>query len=305
MSLVSVIIPTFNRPKLLREALESIARQTYPSFEIIVVDDGSKTPGVGDVCRSFPQCRYFRQENAGRSAARNFGVKHARGDFLAFVDDDDLWKPDKLARQTAFLTQNPEAGVVHGPAEVIGEDALPTGVVIGANNPEWREGKVFAHAVRRCVVKSPTPLMRRSLRARVGPFNTNLHHGEDWEFWARAAYVTNFGYIKEPLAYYRVHPGSSTEQTTSQEAELMDTAKFMAGTLARFVQPADRGIVRQQCCLAYLAFAAASRPAGGKRGAWPWAQALRLWPPCLLRKEFWALVKKRPVPDRGAGPGLN
>jgi hypothetical protein len=208
-----------------------------------------------------------------------------------------LWKPDKLARQVAFLDKNPDVGLVHSPAELVGIDSLPTGKVIGANNPEWREGNVFEHAVRRCVVKSPTPVMRRSVFERVGGFNTQLHYGEDWEFWARAAYVTKFGYIADPLAYYRVHNGSSAGETAVVVKELVKTAIFMAGTLSRFVRAQDRPIVLRQCCLAYLELINANAGSCDNARLAPLGRALRLWPACLLRREFWAIVKKGTRPN--------
>ena len=106
-ALVSCTVPVYNGERFLRDAVSSIIAQSHKAFEVIVVDDGS-TDGTSAVARSFPeQVRYVRQENAGPAAARNRGVTEARGRFLAFLDADDLWLPDKLARQIAMLEGDP------------------------------------------------------------------------------------------------------------------------------------------------------------------------------------------------------
>jgi glycosyltransferase involved in cell wall biosynthesis len=285
MPRVSVIIPTYNRPALLRETLKSVSKQTFADFEIIVVDDGSTVPGVEDVCAEFLECRYFRQENMGRSSARNRGIEEARGELIAFVDDDDLWKPEKLARQVAFLDQNPHIGIVHSPVEKILFDGTPTGELIGNNNPEWRSGNVFPYAVKGCVVKSPTPLVRMEVFMSCGDFDTSLHGAEDWDIWARVAYRYEFGVIREPLAYYRVHEGS----TTSQDSYLKNHS-YMAEQLCTYVEEKDRAMVRKQSCLAYLGTISHYTEAQSmKRFRHLW-KAFRLWPLCIMEKSFWGLL---------------
>ena len=106
--LVSVVLPTFNRREFLREALESVQDQSYSNLEVMVVDDGSTDDTGRMVENSFPLVRYTWQENQGPAAARNRGIKMTRGEWLAFLDSDDLWKRKKLARQMHFLLNNPE-----------------------------------------------------------------------------------------------------------------------------------------------------------------------------------------------------
>lgn len=110
--LVSVVIPTYNRARLVGRAIESACRQTYEPIEIVVVDDGS-TDGTADVVTRFdPRMRYYRQENGGVATARNLGLRHARGEFIAFLDSDDQWHPWKIAAQIAVLRAHPEVGMV-------------------------------------------------------------------------------------------------------------------------------------------------------------------------------------------------
>src|SRR5947209_14232957 len=101
---VSVIVPTFNRANYLPESLDSILRQTYPDYEIIVIDDGSSDETSTEM-RRYPQVRYFEQTHAGIGAARNNGVQQAQGHFLAFLDSDDLWPADKLAMQVHYMEE--------------------------------------------------------------------------------------------------------------------------------------------------------------------------------------------------------
>ncbi len=247
MPRVSVIIPTYNRPGLLRETLASVASQTFDDFEIIVIDDGSTTPGIKDICDSFGRCRYYRQENAGRSSARNVGMSHASSPYIAFLDDDDLWKPQKLARQVQFLDDHLDVGLVHCPAEQVDEAGRKTGIVLGGNLPEIRQGRVFFHAIDRCIVKSPTPMLRRDVTDQVGGFDVNLNSLEDLEYWARVAYVSILGFEKTPLAWYRVHDHSSTNRTYDLNQRIYITRK-----LAGVVRPEDRSRVRRISTLAYL-----------------------------------------------------
>src|ERR1043165_3045241 len=107
--LVSVIIPVYNGARHLRAALESVFAQTYRSFEVIVVDDGSVDESA-IIAQSFPEVRYIHQTNCGVAAARNHGIEAARGEFLAFLDQDDLWTPDKLRLQIEYLLSHPEIG---------------------------------------------------------------------------------------------------------------------------------------------------------------------------------------------------
>jgi glycosyltransferase involved in cell wall biosynthesis len=290
MPRVSVIIPTYNRPALLRETLRSVSNQTFTDFEIIVVDDGSTVPGVEDVCAEFLECRYFRQENMGRSSARNRGIGEARGELIAFVDDDDLWKPEKLARQVAFLDQNPHIGLVHSPVEKILFDGTPTGELIGNNSPQLRSGRVFPYAVRICVVKSPTPLVRREIFTHCGSFDPNLNAGEDWEFWARVSYKYNFGFIAEPLAYYRIQKARTTVGD-----EYLRNSNYIEKKLAAYVDEKDRRIVHKEVCFAYIReIRLHTRPLSLKRFS-HLCMAWALYPSSCGWKMFWGtlLIGKR------------
>ncbi len=281
---VSVVIPTYNRPQLLRQTLESVARQTYRDFEIIVVDDGSTILGAEEVCRGFEQCRYLRQENAGRSAARNRGMEEARGELIALLDDDDLWKADKLENQCRFLDENKQYKVVHTPVKVIDENGNLTGEVYGANDPERRHGNVFTHAIHMSIVKSPTPLFKKEVITECGGFDVTLQGAEDSEFWTRVSYKCLFGFITEPLAFYRVHSGTHTDHT-----HYLRSKSYIISQLSRYVHKKDRNMVLRTGCQSYLhLIGRCTKPYSGNRFK-HLIKVLQLWPPSVFSKAFVAL----------------
>ena len=176
--LISCIVPVFNGERYLSEALNSLLAQTYKSIEIIVVDDGS-TDRTPQVVGSFgKQIRSLRQNNGGPAAARNSGVRIARGDFIAFLDADDLWHPEKLARQMKCLGTNPELDLC----------------VTHVNNFWSSEFKAEAERFTNHPLAKPTPgyfhlqtlLVRRNVFDAIGLFNTELHVCEDVEWFLRA-----------------------------------------------------------------------------------------------------------------------
>lgn len=206
--LVSVIIPTYNRTDYLKITLNSILKQTFQDFEIIVVDDG--TPGTANqnLCASFDKVRYVKIENSGGPAKpRNVGIKEAKGKYLAFVDDDDLWLPNKLEKQVAVLESNPDFGLVHGCCEIIDEKGILQNRIIGRpGTPEVKHGDVSMRMMGNWTVMMPTSFVKKEIVQKVGFFNEKIPSAlEDVEFWVRCSFETKFFYIDEPLVQYRVH----------------------------------------------------------------------------------------------------
>lgn len=203
--LVSVIIPTYNRKEYLDIAINSAIKQTYTNIEVLVIDDGSTHNYAEDLCGKYNNCFYFYKDNGGLSSARNFGIKKAKGDFVAFLDDDDFWKLNKIEKQVEIITKHPEVDLIHSSALVVNENGEPTGKVIGASNKKVskRSGKVFWNALGTWVVKSPTPLIRKSVFTKDLLFDETILIGEDVDFYQRLFYRHQVYYIDEPLAYYR------------------------------------------------------------------------------------------------------
>jgi glycosyltransferase involved in cell wall biosynthesis len=204
--MVTVVVPTYNRANLIRETLDSILAQQFADFELVVVSDGC-TDGTEAAVESYrdPRIRLIRQPNSGGPARpRNTGVQNARGKYVAFCDDDDLWMPEKLARQVEAMERNPDAalcftrGVTFGNGDFFARHALKKGV----------DRNHFRRLLYGNFIANSSVMVRRSVLAEVGPFNVEkfLHGAEDYEMWLRIAYRHRLLRIDEPLIRYRVHP---------------------------------------------------------------------------------------------------
>ncbi len=195
---VSVIIPTYNRRDLLREAIASVLAQTYQEFELIVVDDGS-TDDTREIVREFPQARYVFQANRGVSAARNHGVALSRGRFLAFLDSDDVWQPRKLETQVGFFATHPEAHICQTE-----EVWLRNGVRVNPQNKHRKpRGDIFAQSLHLCLVSPSAVMLRRELFERTCGFDESLPACEDYDLWLRIAVTEPVFLIDTPLVLRR------------------------------------------------------------------------------------------------------
>jgi O-antigen biosynthesis protein len=198
---VSVIVPTYNRADVLPRAMRSVLAQTWTDFELLVVDDGSTdttrtvVTGLEDV-----RVRYLQQpSNGGVAAARNRGLREARGDFIAFLDSDDEWLPDKLAAQLAvFETAPPDVGLVYTGVECVLQDGRRR-----VDLPEAR-GDVYREMLGRNVIHGggSNVLMRRNVVATVGFFDEGLRAIEDYEYWLRVTRFFAIDYVAAPLIRY-------------------------------------------------------------------------------------------------------
>ena len=204
-SKVSIIIPTYNYGRFISKAIESALAQTFPIFEIIVVDDGS-TDKTKEIVKEFGEkIHYIKQENRGVCAARNNGVKNSSGDFIAFLDADDIWLPEKIEKQIAKFEVDTEIGLVHcGMREFNSE----TGEIIKLHL-EGGEGWVADDLLlnEKSVVVGPggSIVVKRKVYEDVGEFDENLKNGEDWEFCYRVARKYKIGFVAEILLDYRSH----------------------------------------------------------------------------------------------------
>ncbi len=225
--LVSVIIPTYNRPTYLEETIYSVVNQTYINIEIIVVDDGSKSNYAEQICKKFKNCEYYFKENGGLSSARNYGISKAKGKFIAFLDDDDFWREDKLQKQVKVLVNNPTIDLVHSSASVVDRYGKEIGQIIGAsqNKIHKRSGNVFWNALGVWVVKSPTPLIRKNVFQLDLMFDETIKVGEDLDFYQRMFYRHKVLYINEPLAFYRDY--ENTERLSLQTEKYIGIEKKM------------------------------------------------------------------------------
>jgi GT2 family glycosyltransferase len=198
MPKVSVIIPTSNRRDFVREAIASVLAQTYRDFELQVVDDGSNDDTYAAV-QEFDGVRYVFQPNRGVSAARNRGVTLSNGEFLAFLDSDDLWQPRKLECQVAFFAAHSDARICQTE-----EIWLRNGVRVNPHNKHRKVGgDIFARSLELCLVSPSAVMLRRKLFEQVGGFDESLPACEDYDLWLRIAATEAISLIETPLVIKR------------------------------------------------------------------------------------------------------
>ena len=206
--IVSVIISTYNRTDFLKLTLQSVLNQTIQDFEIIVVDDGTPDDENMFLCQTFEKVKYIKIENSGGPAKpRNVGIREAKGKYIAFVDDDDIWLPIKLEKQISVLENNPDFGLVHCCCQVVDENGIEKNEIIGRPGTlDVKHGDVSMRMMGNWTLMMPTPLIRREVVFKVGFFNERMiAAGEDVEYWNRASFFTKFYYIDLPLTRYRIH----------------------------------------------------------------------------------------------------
>ncbi|MCG3181676.1 MAG: hypothetical protein BIFFINMI_04075 [Phycisphaerae bacterium] len=202
--LISVVVPTFNARRFLPEALASILAQTYRPIEVIVADDGS-TDGTVELARQWdPPVRVVAQPTAGPAATRNLGAAHAAGPFLAFLDPDDLWMPDKLALQAARFAQRPELDLCVTHVQPFWEEEVRADGLRYADHPRAQPVPGFA---------TTTLLARRSAMDRLGPFDPGLWFSDavEWFIRAREAGLV-IELMDEVLVRHRMHTSNLTRR---------------------------------------------------------------------------------------------
>lgn len=198
LPLISVVIPFYSNCKWLEEAIESVKKQTYSCYEIIVIDDGS-FEDINSLKKKFKDVAFYRQNNAGAGSARNYGIEKSRGEYIAFLDSDDLWAPEKLEKQYLYMNEN---NLLCSHTDYIRFwDQTSKEKYVSAN--------IFGRILPKCIIWNPiaTPcvmikrelLVNSSIRFREGKMI-----GEDSFMWQRIAEVTDWGYLKEALTFVRI-----------------------------------------------------------------------------------------------------
>jgi glycosyltransferase involved in cell wall biosynthesis len=209
MPTVSVIITTYNRAPFVEEAIQSVLTQDFRDFELIVVDDGS-TDGTRQTLERYTDSLIpLYQENKGVSSARNSGIQHSQGTYLAFLDSDDLWLPKKLSVQLAFFYQNPQALICQTE-----EIWLRRGVRVNPRKVHKKySGEIFEHCLSLCRVSPSAVMIKRRLFDEVGLFDEELPACEDYDLWLRVACRYPIHLIDEP---YIIKRGGHPDQLSRQ-----------------------------------------------------------------------------------------
>ncbi len=218
MPRVSVIIPTYNRADLLPQTIESCLAQTYPDLEIIVVDDGSTDTTAEAVARYGAKVMYVRQDQQGVPKARQHGLQRALGEYITFLDSDDLMAPTKIERQVQALNEHPEVGLCHGWYYTIDEHGRKLDLMT-----DMPATDVLTELICRCFIWSGAPLMRRAWLDAVGLYSSAWERWSyDWDLWLRLALAgCPFYCLREPLGAYRIHANA-----LSSNVEVVDRRIF-------------------------------------------------------------------------------
>ena len=205
---ITVAIPAYNAEPWLRETLDSVLAQSFPAHEVIVVDDGSKD-GTEEVARSFgDRIRYIKQPNQGVSAARRMAIREATGDWIAFLDSDDLMAPEKLEKQVAVIEANPSLLVVYSAFTYLYEDGT-TSV-----SPVFPARNLWPALRYRTPILPSTSIVRRSALEEIEAFNGWTNTGEDWQLWfclVRRYGKNAFREVQESLTFYRCWENNATK----------------------------------------------------------------------------------------------
>lgn len=284
-----MVIPAYNAETTIRETIKSVLNQTLSDFELFVIDDGS-TDATGTIAAEFsdPRIHGFSFDHAGPSSARNRGIERASGTFIAFLDADDLWTPDKLSSQTEILLREPETALVYSWTDCIDED----GRFLRHGSHVRADGKVYERLLSRNFVDNGSaPIVRKSAFKEVGLFNEDYRAGEDWDMWLRLAYRYPFACLPSVQVLYRVH-GKSLVADVEQQLDCV--MEVLNRGLERLPVSAERERIR--CTVTaniykYLSVRLIETGNSRQHGI----QACRYW---------WSFMKTTPVPVRQLGKGL-
>lgn len=214
--MISVIIPTCDRASFLDKAVKSVLSQTYGDFELVIVDDGSKDDTSRVVSGFYdPRIRYIIQDNKGPAAARNLGIRNAKGDYLAFLDSDDWWCEEKLGAQLNEMEKRPGYFISHTQ-----EIWYKNGALLNQKKKhEKHHGYIFDRCLPLCVVSMSTAMIKKGLFDEVGLFDEAMPCCEDYDFWLRASVKYEFLLIDKPLT---LKDGGRKDQVSSIYATGID-----------------------------------------------------------------------------------
>ena len=298
MPTVSVIVPAYNPGPHLRPALESIATQTYPKWDAVVVDDGS-TQDLSWVDAFHPQVRRVRQPNAGLSSARNTGIRASTGELIAFLDADDVWLPSKLEHQVQALA-DPSLGLVSTGFVMVGSD----GSEVSGGFDGYAQS--YEELLQGNGICASTVVVRRAALDECGVFDLGLAQCEDWDLWLRIARTHSIAKLTDSLARYRLHDSNMSRDYLALRRNaqvVLRRQRHMASSdeqrevdrLTRVgLRRLDRNIAAQAFDRARAAYATRSSKAFHHLG---WAVRLS---PCLVLEQL--VVKARQTLSRSRQP---
>ncbi|MBI1877687.1 MAG: glycosyltransferase [Chloroflexi bacterium] len=288
--LVSVIIPAYNAQNFIGETIQSVINQTYPDWEMLVVDDGStdETRQVIEKYLTDSRVKYLYQPNQERAAARNHGLRGSSGKYIAFLDADDLWLPDKLKVQVEYLDTHSEMGLCFTHHRFINEEGTLTGKpgVMFKPGPDQ-----FSRLLEANFIANSTVIIARTVFDKLGLFDESLpaYGSEDWDMWLRIARFYPIHFIDQPLTLYRLHEGNTSLERMRLSAEAVLKKIFTDPTLpASIVRKKAQvyGFIQLGFSETYM------RLNQRKRAFQQWQRAIKAYPPLLVTpRGLWATLK--------------
>ncbi len=235
MPTISIIVPAYNAECTILETIASVQQQTFSDFEVIVINDGSKD-GTLNLLHSIKdeRLKVFSYENGGVSVARNHGIHHATGEFISFLDADDLWTPDKLELQFTALQQHPEAGVAYSWTYFMDED----GKTFYSGEPIFFEGNVYAPLLlKNFLDNGSNPLIRQQAIQSVEGFNPGLSSCADWDFYLRLAACWSFVLVPKLQIIYRQSSHSMSANIEKLKTESFSILENVFKVASQEIQP--------------------------------------------------------------------
>lgn len=262
--LVSVVMASYNCAGYLPVAVASVLNQTHRNVELLVIDDGS-TDDTRSVVQQFmddARVRHHWQPNAGQCAAKNKGIELSNGEFVAFLDADDCWKEDKLARQLELFVDRPDVGVGYGFLELIDH----TGRQLPWEPVPPRRGEVTEELLLENFVPFSSAIVRRTLLERHGGFDAKLDMGIDYDLWLRLSLQCEFDFVPDVVGQYRIWPGQMSRKVHERyEAGIRIMRKFLSASCGAV----PRDAVARAWAHTYVGRGNAKLWSGGDwRGAW-------------------------------------
>lgn len=245
--LVSVVVATYNMARYLPQAVASILEQSYPNVEVIVVDDGStdETPEVTARLATDARVRVHRQSNGGQASAKNKGIELSRGEYIGFLDADDVWLPQKLALQLPLFRDRPRVGVVYSEYECMDGEGKP--LPKGATN--MHRGSISGALLIENFVSFPTALVRRACLERCGVFDLTYGMGIDYDLWLRISANYEFDFVTEPTIRYRIWGG---QMSKNYRKRYESAIKIMQSFLNAYPSAVAGATVREAWAHTYL-----------------------------------------------------
>ena len=291
MSIVTVIIPVYNGERTILETIASVQNQTFTDFELIVINDGSTDRSMQLLSTIQDQrLKIFSYSNSGLSAARNRGIAHATGEYITFIDADDLWTSDKLELQIKALQDNPKAGLAYSWTTVM--DA--NGEYFHPGTFVSYEGNVYDKLLlSNFIASGSNAMLRRDAIAAAGEFDSTLTSCEDWDYWLRVVPYWEFAVVPKPQILYRQSLGAMSSKIDVMERNhlIVHERAFKAAPL-NLQHLENESLAIEYRFLAQLSLIYIPGTEGAKMAQQKLQKAIRLYPKTLLNRKAQALVIK-------------